>query len=79
MINANKKEDTKKKSNKKEDLKAKKKTQFSNYLTILNHENRLLIFEPICPKPFEDVHGYVYSLYISVRLFLLVWLKLRCF
>lgn len=38
-----------------EDFKAKKKTQFINYLTILNHKNRLLIFEPICPKPFEDI------------------------
>ncbi len=38
-----------------EDIKAKIKTQFINYLAILNHENRLLIFGPICPKPFEDV------------------------
>ncbi len=38
-----------------EDIKAKKKTQFINYLTILNHENRLLIFGPISPKPFEDI------------------------
>ena len=40
-----------------EDIKAKKKTQFSNYLTILNHENRLLNIGPICPKPFEDIHN----------------------
>ena len=32
-----------------------KETQFINYLTILNHENRRLIFGPICPKSFEDV------------------------
>ena len=38
-----------------EDFKAKKKTQFINYLTILNHENCRLNFGPICPKPFEDV------------------------
>ncbi len=33
----------------------KKVLQFINYLTILNHENCLLNFRPICPKPFEDV------------------------
>ena len=38
-----------------EDFKAKKKTQFIIYLTILNHENRLLNIGPICPKPFEDI------------------------
>jgi len=42
-----------------EDIKAKKKTQFINYLTILNHENRLLNFGPICPKPFEDVQSKI--------------------
>ena len=39
-----------------EDIKAKKKAQFINYLTILNHQNRLLNIGPICPKPFEDIH-----------------------
>jgi hypothetical protein len=45
-----------------EDNKAKKKTQFIIYLTILNHENRLLNIGPICPKPFEDIqfrHTYM--------------------
>ena len=40
-----------------EDIKAKKKTQFINYLTILNHQNRLLNIGPICPKGFEDVQS----------------------
>lgn len=38
-----------------EDFKTKI-TQFNNYLIILNHEKRLLIFGPFYPKTFEDVH-----------------------
>ena len=42
-----------------EDIKAKKKTQFINYLTILNHQNRFLNIGPISLKPFEDVQSKI--------------------